>query len=104
MDGQAVTALRSCLACGVEDRDVAMTLVEVKATEQRVVSVALVSAETSRGVTGFDYPEVRERYISEPRCRDKAACRRRVAELAGPVDAAPPPKANADEEGPSWLL
>ena len=55
-----MTALRSCLACGVEDRDVAMTLVEVKATEQRVVNVGLVSAETNRGITGFDYRDVRE--------------------------------------------
>ena len=99
-----MTALRTCLACGVEDRDVAMTLVEVKATEQRVVNVGLVSAETNRGITGFDYRDVREQWVSEPRCRDKAACRKRVADLARPVDAAPPPKANADEEGPSWLL
>ena len=81
----------------------AMTLVEVKVAEQRVVSVALVSAETSRGVTGFDYPEVRERYISEPRCRDKAACRERVRAL----QPSPPPQADAAEEEavvrPSWM-
>lgn len=99
-----MSTLRSCLACGIEGHDVAMTLVEVKATEQRVVSVGLVSAETSRGVQGFAYADVRERYVAEPRCRDKAACRERVAALAAPVDAVVPPKADADEEGPSWLL
>ena len=101
MDAQAVTAIRSCLACGVEDRDVAMSLVEVKAADQRVVNVGLVSAETNRGITGFDYRDVREQWVSEPRCRDKAACRGRIRAMD--PSPPPPPADAAEEEGPSWL-
>jgi len=78
-----------------------MGLVDVPPEQQRVVSVGLVSAETSRGISGFAYSDVRERYISEPRCRDKAACRKRVEAMAEPTDVVAPP---AVEEGPSWLL
>jgi len=100
--------LRTCLACGPEGRDVAMVLIDhddprsldyLPVSEQPIVSVPLVSAETNHGITGFEYPEVRERYISEPRCRDKAACAARVKALQ------PPAAAPADaEEGPTWLL
>jgi hypothetical protein len=101
--------IHTCLACTITSHDVAMTLIDledkqspdyVPTAEQRVVSVPLVSAETNRGITGFDYSEVRERYINEPRCRDKKACAARVKAL----QPAPPPPADAREEGPSWLL
>lgn len=100
--------MRTCLACGVEDRDVAMTLVDrddklrpdyLPIAEQRVVDVAIVSAEDHRGITGFDYAQVRERYISEPRCRDKAACAARVKAMEAPT----PPPADVEQEGPSWM-
>jgi hypothetical protein len=104
-----VTAIRSCLACGAESHDVAMVLIDhddkqrpdyLPLAEQRVVEVPIVSAEDQRGVKGFEYAQVRERYISEPRCRDKAACQGRVKALQ-PIEA---PSADRAEEGPSWLL
>ncbi len=81
-----------------------MGLVKVPEVDQRIVSVGLVSAETSRGISGFAYSDVRERYISEPRCRDKAACGARVKALAEPTDVVAPPAADVVDEGSSWLL
>lgn len=104
MDAEAV---RTCLACGLEDHDVAMVLIDhddalradyLPIADQRVVEVAIVAAEDHRGVKGFDYAQVRERYISEPRCRDRSACAARVVAMEPPK----PPPADA-EEGPSWM-
>lgn len=107
-----MSALRTCLACGLEGHDVSMVLIDhddkrrsdyLTIAEQRVVDVAIVAAEDHRGVKGFEYAQVRERYISEPRCRDKAACAARV----GAMEAAESPKADVAEDvavGPSWML
>jgi hypothetical protein len=68
-----------CLACGVEGRegrDVMFKVVEVPEEERRVVSVVLPEFAVA---DSLQMPvEVRERYVTEPRCRDEAACRRRV--------------------------
>ena len=78
-----------------------MTLIEVPKGEQRVVQVAIPVAETQRGVAGFEYQDVREQWIHEPRCRDKVACAERVKALEPVVVALAEPVV---EEGPSWLL
>lgn len=87
-----------CLACGVEGkegRDVMFKLVEVPPDEQRVVPVVLPAFAAT---DSLQMPvEVRERYVSEPRCRDEKACRRRVQayldRIAPPSIPAPPPAA-----------
>lgn len=95
----------TCLACGTTSDDVRMTVVDLEAEgtktpDQRVIDVALPSSTDQRGrVTGFDYVQARERYVNEPRCRDKAACRARVRAMESPK----PPPADAAEEGPSWM-
>ena len=83
----------------------------VTVSDQRVVDVAMVSGETRHGVAGLDYRQVRERYVSEPRCGDRAACRVRRAEFEPavprpePMDEPAIPAADAgvpvEEE---WLL
>jgi hypothetical protein len=92
--------MRTCLACGVEDRDVAMRLIDVPPAEQRVVQAALVASEDQRGVKGFEYSDVREAFIAEPRCRDRSACAARVRALQ-PV--APAGSAADEDLLPSWL-
>ena len=106
----------TCLACGHADPGVRMGVVDleeegVTVTDQRVVDVAMVSGETRHGVAGLDYRQVRERYVSEPRCGDRAACRVRRAELPPlptrpePMDEPAIPAADAPlGEGDSWLL
>ena len=96
----------TCLACGHTGPEVAMTIVEVPADEQRVVQVPLISAEERGQIRGFDYVDVKERFAHEPRCPDYNArpgqpsrCRDRIAALA-PTRPAPAP---SDEEGPTWL-
>ena len=89
----------TCLACGLEswDSDVAMTLVEVDEREARVVSQPLVTALDGHGrPAGMEYRDVRELYISEPRCRDRRACHDRVAALEPAVE-------SVSDEELAWL-
>jgi hypothetical protein len=97
-----VSTKRTCLACGQEgwEEVVAMTLVDLEREEQRVVNVALAATETNRGVTGFTYLDVRERYVPEPRCRDRRACAGRVKALEPVAE----PAAAEAQEVQSWLL
>lgn len=88
----------TCLACGDTSDDVRMTVVEVEPDEQRIVEVPIVSAEERGQIRGFDYVPALERYASEPRCRDKAACRARVEAME-----APKPAPADVEEGPTWM-
>lgn len=108
-------ALHACLACGVRDADVHMALVDledegVTVGEQRLVEVPIVVAEDRHQVRGMEYREVRERYVNEPRCRDRAACRRRqdAWRATQAMQVATPPAADATrlitpERRPSWI-
>ncbi len=100
--------VHTCLACGLKDFDVRMTLVEVPEAERRIVEVTVVVAADAHGrPTGLEQRHVRELYASEPRCRDRMACRERAriawAEFeASRTPAAPAAEAPVDEEL-AWL-
>lgn len=63
-----------CGACGIEDYDVQMKLVEFPEGDRRTVPV-LINGESV---------EVPERYAREPRCRDTDACDARVRAFEEP--------------------
>jgi hypothetical protein len=105
-----------CLLCGIEDHDVAIGLVEIPEPERRVVDVRVLVNSDGRDLTTVQ--QVRERYAAEPRCRDTAACRRRVATIetariaalraevaaAEPVAEPVAPPAHEPTTGSEWLL
>jgi len=89
-----------------------MTLVEIDPAEQRMVEVRI--PVTHRDGAVEEAHSVPERFVNEPRCRDTAACRERVAALAlsapavpEPMQTAPQPTADVGEPdadlGPSWM-
>lgn len=88
-----MTTPHTCLSCGLRDYDVRMALVDladpkanlhpVEEPDQRIVEVPVTTMTDGHGrPTGMEYHQVRERYVTEPRCRDRAACltRARAAE------------------------
>lgn len=80
-----------------------MRLVEVRASEQRRVSVSVVADEDRSGVKSFDQVEVPERYVSEWRCRDVKACAERTATYELAAMAAEPEPAIDIEDPLAWL-
>lgn len=100
--------MHTCLACGLKDYDVRVTLVEVPEAEQRVIEVAIVTQEDSHGrPTGMEQRQVRERFAAEPRCRDKAACRVREAAAWAEFEATranvAPLVASSETDDLAWL-
>lgn len=98
----------ACLACGAESRDVSMRLVEVPAPDRRTVSAHTPVGETNRGPAGFEYRDVPERYVPEPRCHDADACQERVWAIAAseqpdPVIVAPEPSSEPESAVPTWF-
>lgn len=101
----------SCLRCGDESVDVRMALVDLEAEAREdgeplgTVTVAIPEVEGPRGPRGMAYAVVPARYAHEPRCRDREACRRRVADSRAPepMAAAPMPPAHDEEEVVPWL-
>jgi hypothetical protein len=95
--------MHTCLACGYKGFDVAMRLVEVDEQEARIVDVAITTHEDSHGrPTGMDVRQVRERYVNEPRCRDRKACREREAAALAEWEASRQQPAEASEDL-AWL-
>ncbi|MFZ0324602.1 MAG: hypothetical protein WAN48_10770 [Actinomycetes bacterium] len=103
-----MSRILACLACGIESRDVSMRLVEVPAPDRRTVQAHTPLGETNRGPAGFEYRDVPERYVNEPRCHDADACQERVWAMAPlrvpePVVVAPEPADEPESAVPSWL-
>lgn len=89
----------TCMACGFEgyDADVKMRLVDL--VDEGYVEADLprqnVELPASVARRPPDVVEVPQRYVREPRCRDKLACRRRVDDYermarAAEIEANPP--------------
>ncbi len=99
-----MSQLHTCLACGLKDYDVRMTLVEVPEGEQRIIDVAVVTSEDGHGrPTGMETRQVRERFAAEPRCRDKVACREREAAALAEWKASQVKVAPAASDDQAWL-
>lgn len=91
----------TCLRCGHEGVDVAMSLVDLEAeakadrTSVRTVDVELV--RDLRHVRGVVRVRARELYAAEWRCRDRVACTARVSAGNDPA-----PVAHDAEEDAPW--
>lgn len=95
----------SCTACGIEDYEVRMRLVDL-VTEDGLAELELpvtrVSLPAHRMQDPDDTVEAHQRYVREPRCRDRSACRARVVAYETPAPVQPPPA--PVEETPAWTI
>lgn len=97
----------ACLRCGHEGTDVATALVDLEAEARaeggRVRQVEVVREIAHRHVTERVRSVVPERFGTEWRCRDRAACDARWRELQDePMPPAPAAPADEEEVVP-WL-
>lgn len=97
-----MSQIRTCLACGREASDVAMSLVEYDAP----VEVTIMQPVSFRE-NAIEVPvQVPGRFGAEWRCRDRAACRARAEDLepARSVQGADPAAAGqSSEEVSTWF-
>jgi hypothetical protein len=88
-----MTPVNRCLRCGHEGTDVSAILVdleaEAKADGGRISDVEVVQEIHHRHVTERHKAVVPERYGTEWRCRDRAACSLRHAERRVEEEAVP---------------
>lgn len=111
-----MSRLLPCGACGHESYDAVMKVVELPPEEQRSVEV-FVPMNAREDATPMPI-KVREVYAAEPRCRDIAACKERVAsyeltvlrltpdvvEFIPSSEAEPPSPAEPAKEDQQWQL
>jgi hypothetical protein len=103
-----MTAVLPCLRCGHEGVDVAAVLVDLEAEAKLdgsgIRDIEVVQEIQHRHITERVRSTVPERYGTEWRCRDRAACARRYRELSAPPEpmAAAAASAPDEEEVPWW--